>query len=115
MSAGTIDALRRALEDAIESLEYVNRNHPEVTGSGVREERISAGRAALGAYSERPAPRPGRRLSIGPLEPAKLARRIENAGPCRICHVGAGEECVGLETGNPLGTAVHGYGGRWES
>ena len=41
--------LRRILEDCIDSLEYVNKAHPEATGSGVRLERIAKARAYLSA------------------------------------------------------------------
>lgn len=39
--------LRPALTDAIDSLEYVNRTHPEASGWGVRLQRIKAARDAL--------------------------------------------------------------------
>ena len=38
-----------ALEDCIDSLEYVDRAHPEVSGWGVRIERIAKARRALAA------------------------------------------------------------------
>lgn len=40
-----------ALRIAIDSLEYVQRTHPGLSGYGVRQERITAARAAL-AYAE---------------------------------------------------------------
>jgi hypothetical protein len=43
--AGVVEAL----EDCIDSLEYVNRTHPESSGWGVRSERISKARDALAA------------------------------------------------------------------
>ncbi len=42
-----------ALEDATDSLEYVNRAHPEATGWGVRTERIDKARAALGQKEQK--------------------------------------------------------------
>jgi len=51
-----------------------------------------------------------RGLSIG-----LTVNRIETAGPCRVCHAAADEECVSIENGNRFGTAVHGFGGRFES
>ena len=38
-----------ALEDCIDSLEYVNRTHPDASGWGVRIERIAKARRALAA------------------------------------------------------------------
>jgi hypothetical protein len=43
--AGVVEAL----EDCIDSLEYVNRTHPDASGWGVRSERIAKARAALAA------------------------------------------------------------------
>jgi|SRR5215813_3849474 len=42
-----IERLRALLIDCIDSLEYVNRNHPEATGLWVRQERIEKARRAL--------------------------------------------------------------------
>lgn len=39
--------MQEALEGALDSLDYVERNHPGLTGYGVRGERIAAARAAL--------------------------------------------------------------------
>ena len=41
------DALVAALRDTLDSLEYVNRAHPGISGYGVRTDRIRAARAAL--------------------------------------------------------------------
>ncbi|WP_435008057.1 hypothetical protein P12x_005326 [Tundrisphaera lichenicola] len=47
--------VRRILEDCIDSLEYVNKAHPEVTGSGVRRERVAKAREFLAALEKHPA------------------------------------------------------------
>jgi hypothetical protein len=47
--AGVVEAL----EDCIDSLEYVNRTHPDASGWGVRSERIAKARAALAAVKEK--------------------------------------------------------------
>ena len=49
-AAGVVEAL----EDCIDSLEYVNRAHPEASGWGVRSERIAKARAALAAIGGKP-------------------------------------------------------------
>lgn len=36
-----------ALTDTLDSLEYVRANHPDVSGCGVREERIEKAKAAI--------------------------------------------------------------------
>lgn len=41
--------LLKALEDALDSLEYVERHLPGLAGCGVRQERISKSRAAIAA------------------------------------------------------------------
>ncbi len=46
--------VRRILEDCIDSLEYVNRAHPDVTGYGVRRERIAKAKAYLATLHDRP-------------------------------------------------------------
>ena len=47
LSADSVKQIRLALEGAIDSMEYVNRHHPEATGHGVRAERVIACKAAL--------------------------------------------------------------------
>jgi hypothetical protein len=42
-------ALREALEDCVDSLDYVERNYPGRSGYGVRQERIEKARAVLKA------------------------------------------------------------------
>lgn len=42
--------LAQALEDAVDSLKYVQTAHPEATGCGVRAERIQKAEAALARY-----------------------------------------------------------------
>lgn len=41
-----------ALKDLMDSIEYVQRNHPTVTGYGVREERLKKAEKALKAEGE---------------------------------------------------------------
>jgi hypothetical protein len=48
-SEAALAGVVEALEDCIDSLEYVNRTHPEASGWGVRSERIAKARAALAA------------------------------------------------------------------
>ena len=49
MNSPTQTALIKALEDCIDSLEYVNRMDPPVSGYGVRFERIHTARLAIAA------------------------------------------------------------------
>lgn len=42
-----VDALAKALDDAVDSLKYVQTAHPEASGRGVRAERIVKAKAVL--------------------------------------------------------------------
>lgn len=55
-----IENLIKALEAAIDSMEYVNHSHPEATGWGVRGQRIYKAQEAIKAY---------RALKISPAGP----------------------------------------------
>lgn len=53
--SGLVKELATALDDAVDSLKYVQTAHPEATGRGVRAERIQKAEAVLDRYKAKPA------------------------------------------------------------
>lgn len=75
MQAALRKQLIDVLEGCIESLEYVNRNYPNATGWGVRNDRVRAARTAIADIERQPdtyTANPTMPPSIRPVPPRRI-------------------------------------------